>query len=202
VESLVLVRHALAVSNRDGIASCTPPGEGLTEAGREQARRLGEDLAGDAFDLGVATELRRSQETLELALDGRAVPRIVVPELNEIDFGSFEGGPLLVYRAWAAAEPPTLEAPGDGESRAQAAARYARGLRVLLARPEPRVFAVGHALGVRYLLDAADGLFPAPLITPVEHVAPHRLTAADVETAAKTLEEWSRAPRFRDRSPD
>lgn len=191
------MRHALAVSNRDGLASCTPPGEGLTEAGREQARRLGEDLADEAFDVGVVTELRRTQETLELALDGRPVPHIVVPELNEIDFGSFEGGPLLRYREWAASEPPTLEAPGNGESRAQAAARYARGLRVLLARPESRLLAVGHALGVRYLLDAADGVFPASLITPVEHVAPHRLTAAAVETAAATLEEWSRAPRFR-----
>lgn len=197
MESLVLVRHALAASNRDGVASCTPPGEGLTPAGVEQARRLGDDLAREPFDLGVATELRRTQETLDLALGGRDVPRMVVPELNEIDFGSFAGGPLDAYRAWAAAEPPTLEAPGGGESRAQAAARYARGLRVLLERPERHLLVVGHALAVRYLLDASDGLFPAPLITPVEHVAPHRLTAAHVETAAETLEEWSRAPRFR-----
>ena len=201
MKELVLVRHALAASNRDGAASCTAPGEGLTPAGREQARRLGQDLAREPFDLGVATELRRTQETLELALDGREVPRLVVPELNEIHFGSFDGGPLVAYRAWAAAESPSIEAPGGGESRAQAAARFARGLRVLLERPEERLLAVGHALSIRYVLDASLGLAPAPLMSPVDHAAPHYLSAADVTTAATLLDEWSLAPLFRDHSP-
>jgi broad specificity phosphatase PhoE len=202
VETVVFARHALAASNRDGLASSAVPGEGLTDAGREQARRLGEDLARDVFDLGVATELRRTQETLELALDGRKVPRIVVPELNEIVFGSYDGGPLERYRAWAASQPPTLPAPGEGESRAEAAWRFARGLRALLERPERRLLVIGHALAIRYFLDAARGIVPAPLMTPIDHVAPHRLTALDVEAAADLLEEWSRAPRFRDPSAE
>ena len=131
----MLTRHALAASNRDGTASSDAPGEGLTDAGREQARRLGEDLAREAFDLGIASELRRTQETLDLALGERDVPRLVVPELNEIHFGSFAGGLLTKYRIWAAAEPPELPAPGGGESRAQAAARFALGLRTLARAP-------------------------------------------------------------------
>jgi broad specificity phosphatase PhoE len=202
METLVLARHALAASNRDGTASSDVPGEGLTEAGREQARRLGEDLAREAFDLGVASELKRTQETLDLALGGRDVPRLVVPELNEIHFGSFEGGLLATYRVWAAAEPPDLPAPGGGESRAQAAARFGRGLRRLLERPEPRLLVVGHALAIRYVLDASRGLVPAPLLAPVDHVAPHRLTAADVTASAELLDGWSRAPRFRDPSAE
>ena len=66
---------------------------------------------------------------------GRDVARIVVPELNEIHFGSFDGGLLSAYREWAGAEAPGLPAPGGGESRAQAAARYASGLRIVLAQP-------------------------------------------------------------------
>ena len=203
METLLLVRHALAVSNRDGLASGTSPGEGLTPEGVEQARRLGELLAGEAIDLGVATEYRRTQETLEHALEGRDVPRIVVPELNEIHFGSFDGGLLAEYRAWAGAESPSLEAPGGGESRAQAAARYARGLRIVLARPERTALVVTHALAVRYILDAAEGLVPAPLmLSPVDHGFAHRLAAAEVERAADLLEAWSGEPRFRDPSPE
>jgi broad specificity phosphatase PhoE len=201
VNTVFLARHALAGSNRDGLASSTAPGEGLTPDGVEQARRRGELLAGEALDLGVATEHRRTQETLELALDGRDLPRIVVPELNEIHFGSFDGGQLLDYRAWAGAESPTLEAPGGGESRAQAAARYARGLHVLLSRPEETALVIGHALAVRYVLDAVEGLVPAALMaSPVEHAVAHRLTRGDVERAATLLEQWRAAPRFRDPS--
>ncbi len=203
METILLVRHALAASNRDRLASGTAPGEGLTPDGVEQARTLGETLEGEPIDLGVASEYRRTQETLEHALRGRKVPRIVVPELNEIRFGSFDGGLLERYRTWAGAESPGLEAPGGGESRAQAAARFARGLRIVLTRPEQTALVVTHALAVRYVLDAVEGLVPAALMaSPVDHSFPYRLPAADVERAADLLEGWSGDPRFRDPSPE
>ena len=199
MKELILVRHAFAVSNRDGgTASCTPPGEGLTPEGVEQGRRLALALADQPIDLAASTELRRTSETLELALAGRETPRIVVPELNEIGFGSFDGGPLGDYRAWAWSELPDVLAPGEGESRAQGAARFSRGLRVLLARPEQTILAVGHALMVRYVLDAVAGLPPSARMAPVEHAFPNRLAVAEVESAARLLESWSHAPRFRD----
>ena len=197
METLIVARHGFAGSNRDGTCSWAAPGEGLTEEGVEQARQLGRLLAEDAIELGVATDLRRTQETLEVALDGRPLPRLVLSDLNEIHFGSFDGGLLERYREWAGAEPPDVAAPGGGESRASAAARYARGLRALLARPERVVLFVGHALVVRYVLDAVDGLVPAARMAPVEHATPHRLDAADVANAAALLEEWSEIPRFR-----
>jgi broad specificity phosphatase PhoE len=196
VERLVLVRHAIAASNRDGVASCVVPGEGLTPEGVEQARALFEQLAETAISLAATTELARTQETLVLALDGRDVPIVVVPELNEIRFGSFDGGPLETYRAWAAHRSPTERAPG-GESRADAAERYARGLRVLLSRDESTVLLVGHALMLRYALDAASGLVPAARMAPVEHASPYRLDRTEVQSAAELLEAWARAPSFR-----
>jgi broad specificity phosphatase PhoE len=202
MESLVLVRHAYAGSNRDGIASCAAPGEGLTHVGVEQARRLPALIAGTDVALGIATELVRTRETLELALAGREVPRLVVDELNEIDFGSFDGGPLDEYRAWAASHAPAEPAPGGGESRAEAAARFVRGLRLILARREDVVLHVGHALALRYVVDAARGLVPASLMAPVEHAVPFVLTATEIEFAARLLEAWSRAPRFRDPSSE
>lgn len=197
---IVLVRHALAGSNRLGIASSVVPGDGLTPEGVEQARTLAELLAGDEIDVAVSSALARTQQTLVLALEGRGVLTVVVEELNEIQFGSFDGGRLDTYRAWAAAHPPSERAPGGGESRAEAAARFARGLRRVLEPPERAILVVGHALVLRYVLDAADGLAPASLMTPIEHAVPYRVDRDGVERAAELLEAWSREPRFRDPS--
>jgi len=200
MEHALLVRHALAGSNRDGLASSTAPGEGLTEEGRAQALALRAVVEDVPLDLGVATDFARTQETLALALGDRDVPRVVLPSLNEIRFGRYDDGPLEVYRSWAAAERPSTLAPGGGDSRASAAARFAQGVRELLARPERRVLVVTHALVIRYLLDAAEGLAPAARMAPVEHATPYPLSGADLERAATLLDEWSCAPTFRDPS--
>ena len=202
MERVLLARHALAASNREGLCSYAAPGLGLTAEGVEQARRLGELVADEPVELGVTSELCRTKETLALALAGRDVPVLVVPELNEIHFGSYDGGLLDRYREWAWTESPAARPPGDGESRADAAARYARALRAILPRPERVVLVVGHALGVRYVLDAARGLVPAARMTPVEHATPFALTAGEVEAAARLLEEWSAEPRFRELAAD
>ena len=195
---LLLVRHAHARSNADDRISSTPPGEGLSDLGVEEALALRETLAYEPIGLGVSTRLARAQETLELALGGRDVPRLVLPELDEIGFGSFEGGALADYRTWAWSNEPDALCPGGGESRVAVAERLAAALDVLLARPEGAVLAVSHALPIRYVLDAADGLFPAARIAHVPHATPLALDAEAVERAAETLRVWGAAPRFVD----
>jgi broad specificity phosphatase PhoE len=202
VDTVLLARHGFAGSNRDDVASSAIPGEGLTAEGIEQARALGGLLAGTDVGLAATTELARTQETLRLALDGRPVPTIIVPELNEIRFGSFDGGPLDTYRAWAASHSPSERPRGGGESRADAAARFARGLHVLLERSEQAVLVVGHALCLRYIVDAAVGLVPAPRMAPVAHAHPFHLGREDIVRAAAVLEDWSASPSFRDPSTE
>ena len=198
MRGLLLVRHGFAASNRDDVASSTVPGDGLTPEGVEQARALALTLADEPIDVALTSRLARTQETLALLLDGRRdIPTVIEAELDEIHFGSFDGGPLAEYRSWAAAHSPDQPAPGGGESRAQAAARFGRGLRLVLARPEEHVLVVGHALSIRYLIDAAEGHVPAARMAPIEHAFPYRLDRADAERAAELLERWSRTPRFR-----
>jgi broad specificity phosphatase PhoE len=190
------VRHAHARSNADDRINSVPPGEGLSGQGVEEALALREALADEPITLGGATRLARTQETLELALDGRDVPRIIVPGLDEIRFGSYEGGPLAAYRDWAWSTEPARLCPGGGESRAQAAARIAVALEDVLSRPEEVVLVVSHALPVRYVLDAADGRVPRPRITPVPHAATFALEGREVARAAATLAAWALEPRF------
>lgn len=198
MKELVLVRHAHARSNEHDVVSSLPPGEGLSESGEAQARRLGAELAHTTIDLGVATALERARSTLALALAGRSVPTLTVVGLGEIGFGRFEGGPLEAYRGWAWSTPPDGPCPGGGETRVDVALRLAGALEALLGRREDRILAVSHALPVRYVLDAAAGVTPTARITPVAHAEAHRLDAAAVERAAQALRAWARAPRFAD----
>ena len=198
VRTLILARHAHAASNVTDLVSGSPPGKGLSPLGVAEARALQSALADVSIDLGACTELLRTQETLEVALEGRELSTLVLPELNEIGFGGFEGGPLATYRAWAWESEPDLACPGGGESRAAAAVRFSRGLDTLLARPEETVLAISHALPVRYVLDASTGRAPAARVERVEHAVPHTLAREAVETAVSTLREWAERPRFAD----
>ena len=167
----------------------------LTERGRAQARALGEALAREEIDLCAVTEFERVRETAELALAGRDVPFLVVPELNDPRYGEFEGGPLDAYREWIWAQGP-LEAPPGGEHRGELAERYARGLRTIAGRPEETVLLVTHSLPLAYLRDASTGLAPRSRMDLVEYARVLRLEAPEVGRAIDVLEAWAAAPAF------
>jgi len=196
VKRLLVARHgeseysAKQLVNGDPGVSCP-----LTEVGRDQARALGEALAGESIDLCVVTEFERVRETAELALDGREVPFLVVPELNDPRYGEFEGGALDAYREWIWEQGP-LEAPPGGEHRGELAARYALGLRKLADRPEEAVLLVAHSLPLAYLRDAAAGTAPRSRMEMVEYAQVLRLEVAEVERAIEVLEAWAAAPSF------
>jgi 2,3-bisphosphoglycerate-dependent phosphoglycerate mutase len=194
VETVILARHGESELSAAGLVSGDPDEpRGLTEIGREQARRLGKRLADEPIDLCVTSEFVRVRQTADLALAGREVPRLVVPELNDVRFGEFEGRPFEVYRAWARERDPTEEPPG-GESRAEVAARYVRGFRRVLERPERTILVVAHGLPLRYTLLALEDLDPTPIVEQVPLAEPYRLTRAELERATARLERWSRSP--------
>jgi broad specificity phosphatase PhoE len=168
---------------------------GLTEAGRDQARRLGRLMAGEALDLAVTSEFPRTIETADIALAGRDVPRAVVPDLNDLVFGSFENGSLADYRAWVISHGPT-EAPPGGESRAAAVSRWARGFRAVLGRPGAHALVVCHGMPIRYLLSAAEGRPPSALADEIAYAEPHVMAAPDLERAVEVLSEWSSAAEW------
>ncbi len=197
VKEVILARHgeselsAVGRTNGDPLVAC-----GLTPEGRGQARRLGELLAADELDLCVVSEFQRVRETAELALEGRGVPVLVLPELNDVRVGEFEGRALADYRAWAHSHGPEEPAPGGGDSRAETIRRYASAYREILARPEPNVLVVTHGLPIRYVLDAASGHAPAPAVEPVPYAESFRLTAEELAAAVERLEAWSRQPSW------
>lgn len=198
MDEVILARHGeselsvVGTVNGDPAVACA-----LTAAGREQARRLGELLADVEIDLCVTSEFERARQTADLALAGRDVPRLVLAELNDVRFGRFEGGTLATYREWAAANEPTVEAPGGGESRRATVARYVSAYRTILARPERTILVVAHGLPIRYVLNALEETDPAPLVEQVAYAEPYRLLKRELELAVERLERWSSAPAWR-----
>jgi broad specificity phosphatase PhoE len=197
VDTAILVRHGESEFSARGAVNGDPKGScPLTPAGAEQARRLGRLLAETELDLCVTSEFPRVIDTADLALDGRDVPRLVVPELNDPRPGAFEGGNLADYRQWARSATSSDAPPGDGETRHALVMRLARGYRRVLARPEQTVLVVGHSLPIAYVLEALDGRAPSPSIPLVPYAEPHRLGAAELERAVEVLEDWTRAPTW------
>ena len=195
MDRVVLARHGeseLSVVGRtNGDPSLAVP---LTEVGRQEARQLGRDLAGEPIDLCVTSEFLRAQETADVALEGREVPRLVLAELNDIRFGDFEGRLLTDYRAWAHTHGPTEPAPGGGDTRAQTVARYVAAYGKLLVRPEESILVVAHGLPVRYVLDAVEGRNPAAAIAQVPYAEPFRLDAHALRKAVARLAAWADNP--------
>lgn len=198
MDRLILARHGESEYSAHGLVNGdVAAGVGLTERGREEARRLGEQLAADDVDVCVVTELGRTRETAELALAGRDVPILVEPRLNDPRAGRFEGLHLDEYRVWAWSTGSREDAPGGGESRLAAVERYAAAYRDVLDRPEAAVLAVVHALPIAYVLAALDGEAPAARMDrPVAHAHPYRLTRDELARAVDLLETWSAAPSW------
>jgi alpha-ribazole phosphatase len=197
MDQLILARHGESVfSSRllvnGDIASPGP----LTPRGREEARTLGQALATERIDLCATSEFERTRATADLALAGRDVPRLVVAQLNDPLYGSYEGGALEDYRVWAASVGSDTAAPGGGESRREIVARYARGFRDLRERDEAAVLAVVHSLPIAYLLAARQGDPPGRRVPLVEHAHPYPFTAVEVDGALDVLDSWLGAPTW------
>ncbi len=192
MEKLILARHAEADHNVRGVLNGdrSVPTR-LTTHGREQARALGRNAG--PVDLVAHTEFRRTEETAALAWPG--APRLVVPDVNEIAFGCFEGTRWTDgYGEWARTSGPLDRCPGDGESRVEAVRRYLRGYRIVLERPEDTVALVAHGAPIRYVLLALEGRPPQAVLANVPPAWPFALPRNAFERALEVIECWTGEP--------
>jgi len=189
LQVVVLSRHGESTYNLERRVNGDPATDvPLTEAGRRAAEQLGRQLAPFPVELCVHTRFERTRETAAVALAGRSVPFETEPLLDDIDVGDLDGAPVDDYRAWKEAHGRADAFPG-GESLDDAARRYARAFRRLLARPERTVLVVCHEIPVRYALNAAAG--SDDLDGPVHLVAnatPYLFDATALERAAARVE--------------
>jgi broad specificity phosphatase PhoE len=128
----------------------------LTDVGKEEARKLGEQIANVPIELCLLTRFDRTRQTAEIALAGRNIPFEVEPLLDDINIGDLEGQTITEYREWKKEHTRSDPFPG-GESLENAGHRYAGAYRKLLERDVPVVLIVTHEIPIRYALNAASG---------------------------------------------
>ena len=86
----LLVRHGETNWNRDRrFQGHADPG--LNRTGREQARALADELAGEPIVAIYASDLARARETAEIIGESVAAPVVLDRELREIDVGEWQG---------------------------------------------------------------------------------------------------------------
>jgi probable phosphoglycerate mutase len=164
----LVTRHGRSLFNVAGIVNGDPElDRGLDASAIPACEALAAQLAAVRIDLCVVSQFPRTQQTADLALGDRVVPRVVEPDLNDIKIGELEGKPLAAYRDWKHGRSRDDPFPG-GESLNDAARRYADAYERLLARPEGVLLVVCHEIPLRYAVNAAAG--SADLDAPLHDV--------------------------------
>jgi broad specificity phosphatase PhoE len=152
---LLLARHAQSTLNLEQRVNGDPAvAVPLTDQGREEARRLGAQVANVRLDLCLCSRFGRTHETAELALSGRDVPIEVDERLDDVKIGDLEGEPMARYRELKRGLGRKRPFPG-GECLDDAARRYAAAFRDLTERDVDHILVVCHEIPVRYALNAA-----------------------------------------------
>lgn len=135
----------------------------LTERGRAQAIALAERLVGTRLDAVYASDLRRARETGAVVAERQGVALNTMPELREVDVGSWAG----LTRAEAEARfPEAFErwrqghtGWDDGETYEAMSARVLDAVRrIAAAHPDRPALVVSHGGPIRAIHAAALGL--------------------------------------------
>lgn len=176
--ALLIVRHGQSTWNAEHrwAGQADPP---LSDAGRDGAARLGEQLAGQGFTHVVASDLRRAAETATIVAERLAVGAVrFEARLRERRCDAWSGltsaeievrypGALARWRRG-----DLRELPGDSERWDAFAGRVTNAL-VALARHPGRGLVVAHA-GTFRVVESVCGVEP----TLVDNLCGHWLTLA------------------------
>ena len=91
ITNLFIIRHGETEYNRLGRMQGRGIDEPLNETGRQQARHTARYLEKLGIDLAVSSSLKRSMQTAQIVADIHQVPLLSYKELDELDFGVYEG---------------------------------------------------------------------------------------------------------------
>ena len=159
---LLLVRHGETDWNRERRfqGHADPP---LNDTGREQARELAEQLAGERIDAVYTSDLRRARETAEIVASPLGAEVVALRELREIDVGSWQGltWPEIEERHPDGVRRWEVDGHGwdGGETYEELGERIVAVLTEIAARhPAQRVLVVGHGGTVRATRAFVEGV--------------------------------------------
>ena len=185
VGRIVLVRHGeteWSAAGRHTGRTDIP----LTDAGREQARRVGRALAGRTFATVLTSPLGRAVETARLAGFGDAAR--IDPDLQEWDYGVYEGRTRLEIAAEEPGWTVWTRPIAGGESLAELGARADRVIERLVAL-HGDVLLVSHGHLLRVL--AARWVGSEPALAGHLELGTATLSELGWEADRRSIELWN-----------
>ena len=155
---LYLIRHGQTMWNLEGkIQGRTDIP--LNEKGIEQARRLSKAMESRPVTAVFSSPLKRALETAGIVADKKKLPVIQVPELEEVDFGLWEG---LTWQEISAAYPedfalwdknPADHTPTGGELRENCRKRCEKAMNFIFNQAEGDIAIVAHGGILVFVVD-------------------------------------------------
>ncbi|MCL6560770.1 MAG: alpha-ribazole phosphatase [Firmicutes bacterium] len=137
----------------------------LSDRGREQAELLGRRLAGEKFQGFYSSDLKRALETAKIIASPHRQEIKTVPQLRELNFGSWEGLTVQeikesfgeeLKRWWES--PLTTRIPG-GETLAEMVERNVTALKKIVERHQgENVAVVSHGGSIRSIVASVLGI--------------------------------------------
>ena len=163
----------------------------LTERGREQAHALADLLASEKIDAVYTSPLSRALETAEIVAARAGLEPVALPELREVDTGSWSGLSRVDVEARFPEGFARWRSGGsgweDGETYQQMAERVIGARRTIAEdHADGRVLIISHGGPIRAIHAAAEGVAIDDYrrLKPVEPNA--RLSAVAVENGRVT----------------
>lgn len=162
---LYLIRHGQTDYNLNGIVQGGGIDSSLNDTGRSQGERFFNQYRNAGFDQVYCSGLKRTYETvLPFEEEGHSIVR--VPELNELNWGVFEGvkgSPQLkeafteINAVWESGN--IHHAIEGGESPAEGWARAEKGIQKIVAesKPDSKVLVCAHGRIIRIMLSGMLG---------------------------------------------
>ncbi len=184
--AIILIRHGETHWNREGRIQGFDADSDLTDAGCEQAARLGERMAGEGVDALYASDLGRTRATAAPIAASTGLAIVHDRALRERSYGAFEGRTYAEIESGYPAEYARLRsrdphyAPPGGESAAQFRDRVVAALCGIAERESGhRVVVVTHGgvLGVLYR-EAMDIALEAKRSYPIANASLNHLRFA------------------------
>jgi probable phosphomutase (TIGR03848 family) len=142
---ILLIRHGRAEFKAGHLYGWTP-GVCLSEAGRDEAKRLGQRLEDIKFVAAYSSPLERATETAAIALEGRKIEIQIEERLGEVKYGKWQGRSyksLMKTPLWRVVQrmPSQARFP-DGESLLEMQRRGVDGIEAIRKKHRKGTIAV------------------------------------------------------------
>ncbi len=186
-QEVVLARHGETEWSRE-LKHTSRTDVTLTDEGRLQAERIGEELRGREFGLVLTSPLQRAWETARLAGFPDAEPR---EEVREWDYGDYEGRRTAEIREEVPGWTVWTHGVPNGETAEEVGARADRIVEeIRRVEGDVLVFAHGHFLRVL----AARWLGLAPTDGRLFALDPATLSTLGYEREQPVISTWNLKP--------